>query len=126
MVKKEFTYRGKTLEDLQKMELKDFMILLPARERRSLKRGLTEQEKILMAELEKKDNVKTHCRDLIILPKIVGKKIRIHNGKGFEMVQIEPEMIGLRLGDLSLTRRSVAHSSPGVGATKSSSNVSVK
>ena len=79
-----------------------------------------------MAELEKKDNVKTHCRDLIILPKIVGRKIRIHNGKGFEMVQIEPEMIGLRLGDLSLTRRSVAHSSPGVGATKSSSNVSVK
>ena len=126
MAKKEFTYRGKTLEELQKMELKEFMILLPSRERRSLKRGLTEQEKILIAELKNKDNVKTHCRDLIILPQIIGKKIRIHNGKSFEMIQIVPEMIGLRLGDLVLTRKSVSHSSPGIGATKSSSNVSVK
>ena len=126
MAKKEFIYRGKTLEELQKMELKDFMNLLPSRERRSLKRGLTEQEKILMKELENKNNVKTHCRDLIVLPQIVGKQIRIYNGKSFEMVQIEPEMIGLRLGALALTRKSVAHSSPGVGATKSSSNVSVK
>ena len=126
MVKKEFTYRGKTLEELQAMSQKDFMSLLPSRERRSVRRGLTEQEKIVMKGLEKNDNVKTHCRDLIILPKIVGKKIKVHNGKGFEMIQIEPEMIGCRLGEFVLTRRSVSHSSPGIGATKSSSNVSVK
>ena len=126
MVKKEFTYRGKTLEELKVMELNDFIQLLPSRERRSIKRGFTEPEKILMIELETKDNVKTHCRDLIILPKLVGKKIRIHSGKSFEMIMIEPEMIGFRLGDFVLTRRGVSHSAPGVGATKSSSNISVK
>jgi small subunit ribosomal protein S19 len=126
MAKKEFTYRGKTLEELKKLDIKEFMRLLPSRERRTLKRGLTEQEKILMKELEKKDNVKTHCRDLIILPQIVGKKLRIHSGKSYEMILIEPEMIGFRLGDFALTRKGVSHSAPGVGATKSSSNVSVK
>jgi small subunit ribosomal protein S19 len=126
MVKKEFLYRGKTLEELKAMELKDFIRLLPARERRSLKRGLTEQEKIFLRELKKKDNVKTHCRDLVILPEMVGKKIRIYSGKAFTMIMVEPEMIGFRLGDFVLTRKNVAHSAPGVGATKSSSNVSVK
>ncbi len=126
MAKKEFTYRGKTLEEIKEMDLKEFIELLPSRERRSLKRGFTEEEKILLRELKKKDNVKTHCRELIILPKLVGKKIRVHNGKSFEMMMIEPEMIGHRLGEFVLTRKNVRHSSPGVGATKSSSNVSVK
>ena len=126
MVKKEFTYRGKTLEELKNLDIKDFIKLLPSRERRSLKRGLTEQEKILMNELKIKDNVKTHCRDLIILPELVGKKIRIHNGKAFVLIVVEPEMIGYRLGEFVLTRKIVSHSAPGVGATKSSSNVSVK
>ncbi|TKJ17459.1 30S ribosomal protein S19 [Candidatus Woesearchaeota archaeon B3_Woes] len=126
MVKKEFAYRGKSLEELKGMELKEFIKLLPARERRSLKRGFTEQEKKLMEELKKKDNVKTHCRDLIILPEIIGKKVRVHSGKEFVMVMIEPEMIGFRLGDFVLTRKNISHSAPGVGATKSSSNISVK
>jgi small subunit ribosomal protein S19 len=126
MVKKEFTYKGKTLEELQKMSIEEVMPLLPARSRRSLKRGLTDQEKILTLELKTKDNVKTHCRDFIILPEIVGKKIRVHSGKEFVMIVIEPEMIGHRLGEFVLTRRNVSHSSPGVGATKSSSNISVK
>lgn len=126
MARKEFTYKGKTLEELKEMDMKDFIKLLPARERRSLKRGLTEQEKILMRELKKKDNVKTHCRDLIILPEMVSKKIRVHSGKDFIMVSIEPEMIGFRLGDFVLTRKSIAHSAPGIGATRSSANISVK
>ena len=126
MVKKEFTYRGKTLEELQKLEINDFISLLPARQRRSIKRGFTEQEKILLKELEKKDNVKTHCRSLIIIPSLVGKKVRIHNGKDFVMIMIEQDMIGHRLGEFVLTRKGVSHSAPGVGATKSSSNISVK
>jgi small subunit ribosomal protein S19 len=126
MAKKEFTYQGKTLEELKQMNKDDLIKLLPARIRRSLKRGLTDQEKILTKELQKKDNVKTHCRDFIILPEVVDKKIRIHNGKEFVMIAILPEMIGHRLGEFVMTRKGVSHSSPGVGATKSSSNVSVK
>ncbi len=126
MVKKEFTYRGRTLEELKEMDIQNFINLLPSRERRSMKRGITEQGKILMKELEEKDNVKTHCRDLIILPKMVGKKIRVHSGKEFVVLSIEPEMLGYRLGDFVSTRKGVSHSAPGVGATKSSSNISVK
>ena len=126
MVRKEFTYRGKTVEELKSMDLKQFMDLLPSNQRRSLKRGFTEQEKIFLRELKKKDNVKTHCRDLIIIPEMIGKKVRIYNGKEFIMIAIEPDMIGCRLGEFALTRRSVTHSAPGIGATKSSSNLSVK
>jgi len=126
MVKKEFTYRGKTIEEIKKMDLKDFMKLLPARERRSLARGFTEQEKLFLEELKKKDNIKTHCRDMIIIPEMVGKKVRIYSGKEFFIISIEPDMLGHRLGEFALTRKSVAHSAPGIGATKSSSNLSVK
>ena len=126
MVKKEFTYRGKKLEELKSLNMKDFMNLLPSRERRTLKRGFTEQEKILLKLLKTKDNVKTHCRDMIIIPEMVGKKINVYGGKSFELVVIEDEMIGYRLGDFVLTRKGVSHSAPGVGATKSSSNISVK
>ena len=126
MVKKEFTYRGKTLEELKSLNMKDFMNLLPSRERRTLKRGFTEQEKILLKLLKTKDNVKTHCRDLIIIPEMVGKKIKVYGGKSFELVVIEEEMIGHRLGAFVMTRKGVSHSAPGVGATKSSSNISVK
>jgi len=126
MVKKEFTYRGKTVEEMKKMDLKEFMDLLPSRERRSLKRGFTEQEKILIEELKVKDNPKTQCRDLIIIPQIIGKKVRIYTGKEFVQIMIEPDMIGHRLGEFAMTRKGVAHSAPGIGATRSSASLSVK
>ena len=72
MAQKEFTYRGKTLEELQAMSVNDFSELLPARQRRSLKRGLTDTKKTFLKKLERKNNVKTHCRDMIILPFMVG------------------------------------------------------
>ncbi len=73
MAKKEFTYRGKTLEELKELSLNDFMLLLPSRERRSLKRGFTEQQKILLKRIRaKKSNIETHCKDMIILPEMVG------------------------------------------------------
>lgn len=127
MVKKEFSYRGKTLEDLQEMGLKELAALFPAAARRKIKRGFTEQEKILLNNLRtSKKPVKTHCRTLLILPEMVDKTIKVYNGKLFEDVIVRPEMIGHYLGEFSLTRKRVAHSSPGVGATRSSSNVSVK
>ena len=94
MAKKQFTYRGKTLEELQQLSDAEFYELLPSRQRRSLKRGLTEQQKIFLKKLEKGKNVKTHCRDLIVMPNMVGKTIRIHNGKEFENVIIQEDMIG--------------------------------
>ncbi|MCK4522440.1 MAG: 30S ribosomal protein S19 [Nanoarchaeota archaeon] len=127
MVKKEFKYRGKTLEELKNAGLKEFIDMLPARQRRSLKRGFTEQEKILLREIRSnKSDIKTHCRDMVILPEMIGKNIRVHNGKEFVRLMIEDEMIGHLLGEFAMTRKTVSHSAPGIGSTKSSSNISVK
>jgi small subunit ribosomal protein S19 len=127
MAKKEFSYRGKTLDELQAMGLKELADLLPAAARRKIKRGFTDQEKTLMKNLKTGDKpVKTHCRSMIVLPEMVNRTIKVHNGKTFEDIIVQPEMIGHYLGEFSQTRKRVAHSSPGVGATRSSSNISVK
>ena len=127
MAKKEFTYRGKTLEELKKLSLNELAELLPARRRRSIKRGLTEQQKILLKRVKNNEkNIETHCRDMIILPEMIGQIIKVHNGKEFMIVSITEEMIGHCLGEFAFTRRRVEHSAPGIGATKSSAALSVK
>ncbi len=123
---REFRYRGYTLEELQKMSIEQIAELLPARERRKLKRGLTEQEEKLLRKLRKKGSARTHCRDMVILPEMVGKVVFVHNGKEFVRVEIKPEMIGHRLGEFAQTRRFEKHSGPGVGATRSSKYVPLK
>ncbi len=127
MAKKIFTYRGKTLEELKKMELKEFKNLLPSRRRRTLDRGFTDQQKKLIKKIKNKEkNIKTHCRDMVILPEMEGEVIKVYNGKAYVDVRIEADMIGHVLGEFALTRNKVSHSAPGIGATKSSSSLSVK
>ncbi len=123
---KEFRYRGYTLEELQKMNLEQIAELLPARERRKIRRGFTPEEEKLLRKLRKKGTARTHCRDMIVLPEMVGKVVFVHNGKEFVRVEIKPEMIGHRLGEFALTRRFEKHSGPGVGATRSSKYVPLK
>ena len=127
MAKKEFTYKGKTLQELRSLSLNEVAQILPARARRTLKRGLSHEEKVVLENIKKKDpNLKTHCRDMVILPEMVEATVKVHNGKEFVPITIQPEMIGHFLGEFVLTRKSVAHSAPGIGATKSSANISVK
>ena len=127
MAKKQFTYRGKTIEEIQKIPMNDFIEMLPSRQRRSLKRGFTEEQKILLDKIKKGEkNIKTHCRTMIVLPEMIGLTINIYNGKAFQQIIIQPEMLGHFLGEFALTRKLVSHSSPGVGATRSSSSVSVR
>ncbi|MBW3004743.1 30S ribosomal protein S19 [Candidatus Woesearchaeota archaeon] len=122
-----FLFRGKKAEELKKMSLTEFADLLKSRERRSLKRGFTPAQKKLLEALKKeKRDYKTHCRDMIVLPEMIGKSIRIHNGKEFVMIKITEEMLGHRLGEFAITRKKVAHSSPGIGATRSSASLSVR
>ncbi len=124
---KEFTYRGKTPEELKKMDIKDFSELLPSRERRKIKRGFTPQEKKLLEQLRKKKKfVKTHARDMIVLPEMIGEKIGVYSGKEFISIEIKDEMLGHRLGEFALTRTPAKHSGVGKGATKSSKFVDLK
>jgi small subunit ribosomal protein S19 len=132
MAKKEYSYRGKSLEELRKMDIKEFAKLLPARQKRSLTRGLSEMQKRLLLKIKKakegkyKKPIRTHCRDMIVLPEMVGAMVHVHAGKSFIPVELLPEMIGCYLGEFTLTRTKVTHSAPGIGATKSSSAASVK
>ncbi|MDJ0273732.1 MAG: 30S ribosomal protein S19 [Nitrososphaerota archaeon] len=129
---REFTYRGYTLEQLQQMSMDEFIKLLPSRQRRSLRRGLTEAQKALLAKVRKyrrlgiNKAIRTHARDMVILPEMVGMTIAVHNGKEFVPVEIVPEMIGHRLGEFAITNKRVVHGRPGVGATKSSMYVPLK
>ena len=115
------------MEELLSMNLKEFATLLPARARRTLTREFTHPQKKLLEKIEKgKDKVETHARDMIVLPIMVDKTILIHNGKTFAPVLIQPEMLGHFLGEFAQTRKVLAHSAPGVGATRSSSSASVR
>jgi len=132
---KDFSYRGHTLDSLLGMSMDEFITLLPSRQRRSLQRGLTPEQRILLEkmrairEAQKKDptvNIKTHVRDLIILPEMVGVKIMIHNGKEFVAVELKPDMIGHYLGEFAITNKPVRHGTPGIGASRSSMYVPLK
>lgn len=124
---KEFIFHGKSIEELKKLSLSEFAELLPSRERRSLLRGFTEEEKKVLERIRKnKKNIKTHCRDLIIIPEIIDTLLKVHNGKDWIVINIMPEMVGHRLGEFVLTRKYIKHSSPGVGATRSSAALSVR
>lgn len=127
---KEFRYRGYTLEQLQEMPLEQFLKLLPSRQRRSLNRELSHEKKKLIEKLRKqvKDGkpVKTHARDMIILPFMVGMTIHVYNGKEFVPVEIKQEMIGHYLGEFSNPIKKVTHGTPGIGASRSSLYVPLK
>ena len=129
------TYRGKTLEELNSLSMNELMRLLPARIRRSLRRGFTEAQKELiekimkarrLAESGKKVVIKTHVRDLIILPYMVGLTFAIYNGKEYVTFTVTPEMIGHYLGEYSITTKKVEHGEPGLKATRSSLFVAMK
>jgi small subunit ribosomal protein S19 len=129
----EFTYRGHTLDELQDMELDEVAELLPARQRRTITRGLTAQHEKLLAtvrdadpEETANDPIRTHLRDMVVLPSFVEKTFAVYNGQEFERVRIQPEMIGHYLGEFQLTRTSVEHGQAGIGATRSSKFVPLK
>lgn len=125
--KGEFTYRGKTLEDLKKLNLEEFALLVPARQRRTIQRGFSEEHKKLLHKVKIKDpNIRTHLRDMIVLPEMVGMKVNIHSGKEFVPVELIPEMLGHYFGEFVLTRKKVSHGAAGVGATRSSKFIPLK
>jgi len=136
MVKKEFKYRGYTLEQLKSMPMDELIKILPSRARRKIKRGLDDRQKKFLLDVKKAQRkrgeggeakaIRTHIRDLPILPDMVGLMVMVYNGKEFTPVEIKSEMIGQYLSEFSLTRRQVKHSAPGVGATRSSLFVPIK
>jgi small subunit ribosomal protein S19 len=129
---KEFRYRGKSLEELNSMSTEALLELLPSRARRSLNRGVSEEKRKLLEDARAmKDGklqgeIKTHARDMIVLPTMVGLTIAVHNGREFVPLEIKPEMIGRYLGEYVITNKKVVHGTPGIGASRSSLYVPLK
>lgn len=120
---KEVFYRGKNLDELKKLDVREVAKFLPARSRRSVLRSFQQIEQFVKrceTSFATKKKIRTHLRDIIIMPRLVGMQIAIHNGKSFNDVLITHRMIGHRLGEFSLTRVRVSHGEAGAGATKSS------
>ena len=131
MVKK-FEFRGMPLSELEQLPLEKLFQMFPSRQRRSLTRGITDGKRKLIEEIKaakagkNKNPIKTHVRDLIILPYMVGVTVNVFSGKEFQAVNIVPEMIGHYLGEYVITNKRVTHGAPGVGASRSSLYVPLK
>ena len=128
---KEFTYRGLTKKELESLSLEDMLKLFPARVRRSLTRGITDNKRklineIKMAKTGKNITIKTHIRDLVILPNMMDVTIHVFSGKEFMPITITSEMVGHYLGEYVITNKRVTHGAPGVGASRSSLYVPLK
>lgn len=129
---KEFTYRGLSKEELDNTSLEKLFQLFNSRQRRSLTRGITDGKRKLIEEIKSakagklKTPIKTHLRDLIVLPYMVGVTVNVFSGKDFVPVAIETEMVGHYLGEYVITNKRVNHGAPGVGASRSSLYVPLK
>ena len=125
---KEFYFRGIKLEELKKMSIDEFAKLLNAKERRTIKRGFTLQQKKLLERIRKEPGKfhKTHVRDMIILPEMISVKLGVFNGMEWVNLVISPEMVGRRLGEFAIATQHVKHSAPGVGATRGSKHIPMK
>ena len=133
---RKYSYRGVDLDQLLDMDQAQFSKLLHARARRRLNRGLQKKHRSLLArlvkakknakELEKPACIKTHLRNMIILPEMVGCVVGIHNGRAYNQVEIRAEMIGHYLGEFAITYKPVKHGRPGIGATHSSRFIPLK
>lgn len=126
---RKFSYKGKSIEELKQMTLEEFTKFIPAHARRTLERmGLQVRkflEKFRKAKAKNKP-MKTHFRQMVIIPEMVGFHVLVHNGNSYKDVLVSQEMMGKKLGELSITTKLVKHSGPGIGATRGSKSVELK
>ncbi|ABR54766.1 ribosomal protein S19 [Methanococcus vannielii SB] len=132
----EFKYKGFTLPELQEMPIKKFIEIVPARQRRTMSRGITPNQRKLVMKIKKARRlvnrgkeprvIRTHCRDFVITPEMIGLTISIYTGKQFKEIKLVEETLGRFLGEMAPTRGIVQHGSPGMGATRGSMFVPIK
>ena len=135
MGKKDFTFRGKGIEELERMTIEEFARLCTSRARRTIKRTNVEMKKLLKKVAKAQQALKagkfpkpvrTHNRDMIVVPEMVGITMAVHNGKEFVNVEIREKMLGQFLGEFVLTRKKLTHGKAGIGATRSSTAITAR
>jgi len=109
-------FRGKNVEDLKTLDTREFAKLVRSRERRTMMRNYDVIEvfvKRMEMKVSKGKMMKTHDRTIVIVPRMLGQRIGVYNGKEFLKIEILPEMLGHRLGEFSMTRKIAKHTSLG-------------
>ena len=125
---KNFQYRGRTVNELRAMSMDEFISILPARMRRSLRRGLSSDQRIVLEKLRRNQGkpIRTHARDMIIIPEMIGKSVFVHTGKEFKEIKVTEKMLGHYVGEFAITINLVRHGRPGIGASRSSMYIPLK
>jgi len=125
---KNFQYRGRTVDELRAMSMDEFISILPARMRRSLRRGLSGDQRIVLEKLRRNQGkpIRTHARDMIILPEMIGKSVFVHTGKEFKEIKVNEKMLGHYVGEYAISINLVRHGRPGIGASRSSMYIPLK
>jgi small subunit ribosomal protein S19 len=125
---KNFQYRGRTVDELRAMSMDEFISILPARMRRSLRRGLSSDQRIVLEKLRRNQDkpIRTHARDMIILPEMIGKSVFVHTGKEFKEIKVNEKMLGHYVGEYAISINLVRHGRPGIGASRSSMYIPLK
>jgi len=127
--KKQFTYRGKTIDELKALDVREFSKLLKSRTRRMVLRQFNEINEFVnrsKVKISRKKTIKTHDRNLVVVPQMIGMRIHVYNGKDFVPVDVVGEMLGHRFGEFSITRSKVKHGEAGIGSTKGSKSQAKK
>jgi len=129
MVRKEFTFKGKNMQELNELSIDQFADLCDSRIKRSLKKGVDKKimKKVRIVKGNPKAKpIRTHRRDLIIIPEMVGIRFAIHRGNTFETLEVTEKMLGHYVGELVFTRKRLQHGKAGIGATKSSTAITAR
>ncbi len=115
--KKELKFKGKNLEELKKLDVREFAKLLGSRQRRTVLRNFQDHENFVKNAQEKiakgKRSVKTHKRYLVVVPELIGTRIQVYNGKEFIPTDITLEMLGHKFGEFAPTRVRAKHNKDG-------------
>ena len=123
-------YRGIELDKLLEMPQEEVVNLFCAKNRRSFKRNRRGSHTRLIKKLkksvkdapygEKPKGVKTHLRNMIVTPDMVGSVVEVYGGKYWTPVEVRADMCGYYLGEFSLTYKPIRHGKVGHGATRGS------
>ncbi len=122
-------FKGKMPSDIPSMSSEEYLSLIKSRQRRWIKRNSL-QYRTLIKKVEerraKNKPVRTQTREAVILPSWIGMTFEVYSGKEYQKLQIEPQMLGHRLGEFVYTTKRVQHSAPGIKATRGSKFLSQK
>eukprot|EP00477_Mikrocytos_mackini_P000349 GAHX01000371.1.p1 GENE.GAHX01000371.1~~GAHX01000371.1.p1 ORF type:complete len:147 (+),score=27.74 GAHX01000371.1:41-481(+) len=117
---RKLSYRGVGEEELKVMKNADFIQYLPATRRRRFKKGISEDYKKVIQKAKKRKEeavgtnappklIKTHCRDAIVLPSMLGCTFGVYNGRDFIEFEADIPKLGCHFGWFSPTRKPVHH-----------------